>query len=279
MKNRIVCILAAGAALGMVGSASADTITSNILFGDGVNINDSFTIDRNVNAGIELGLRGKLRYDANGQPQDTFNQNLIDGTIYNFAPGFAHQTPISFYSDRGEWSFEWSINTNYNGGGANLGALDTNGDPIYTFLLGIDENPTQGTTFNVFDPINDLNPNYGEVRWDHGIGTNFTATGAGDDQGYVNNTSNYSTALNNNHVAQNSWQPQWFMTTFDPTIPGTYDFFLEAFENGSSVARTEIQIVVGQGGAAVVPIPAAAPLGLLGMGLVAFVRRRKNAKA
>ncbi len=30
---------------------------------------------------------------------------------------------------------------------------------------------------------------------------------------------------------------------------------------------------------AVVPIPAAAPLGLLGMGLVAFVRRRKNAKA
>lgn len=30
---------------------------------------------------------------------------------------------------------------------------------------------------------------------------------------------------------------------------------------------------------AVVPVPAAAPLGLLGMGLVAFVRRRKNAKA
>ena len=32
-------------------------------------------------------------------------------------------------------------------------------------------------------------------------------------------------------------------------------------------------------GQAVVPVPAAAPLGLLGMGLVAFVRRRKNAKA
>lgn len=57
-------------------------VTSDVIFGSG-NTNGGFTISRSN--GIELGLRGKLRFDENNQAQNTFNANG-DGS-YTFEAG------------------------------------------------------------------------------------------------------------------------------------------------------------------------------------------------
>ena len=56
------------------GAASAANVTpqqanGNLLFGSG-NANGGFTVETLDN--LEIGLRAKLRYDTNGQPQNTF---------------------------------------------------------------------------------------------------------------------------------------------------------------------------------------------------------------
>lgn len=51
--------------------ATAGNVTPGVIFGSG-NANGSFTIAQGSN--MEIGLRAKLRYDTNGQPQNTFNQ-------------------------------------------------------------------------------------------------------------------------------------------------------------------------------------------------------------
>jgi len=281
VKNKIVLCIGTSLAIVFSGAVSADTIgnvTPDVIFGSG-NANGSFTIDRS--SGVELGLRGKLRHNPNSlptaeQPANIFNSNGFVGpngiSTYSFD---ARQVPGQALGTA-EWSFEWSINTNYDGSNTN-DPLANNLDN-YTYQLGIDLDSSQGVdfAFSTFDPINGLNPNFAQVRWDHAIGTNSTANGGGGN--YVASTGTYSAALQSNNVAQNSWKPHWFIPGFDPTANGTYNFFLAAFDANGLVTRTDMQIIVGAGGA-VVPVPAAAPLGLLGMGIVAFVRRRKNAKA
>lgn len=285
MKNRIVCALGVVAALGMASSASAniefdENVTGNVIYGTG-NTNGFFTTDR-AN-GVELGLRGKLRHNGSGAPENTFNSNG-DGT-YSFGAGVA---PTQLFPTA-EWSFDWSINSNYDGGaGVNLNGL--------RYELGLDSDASQGTFFNTFDPINDYNLANPGGYWDHAFGNNLTAQGAGveatngfpitlgmtADQiaaAHDGRTAAYGPLVAGNNLAQNSWKAHWYIPGFNPTLDGTYDIYLRAFDlDDNLMASTSIQIIVGQGGA-VVPVPAAAPLGLLGMGLVAFVRRRKNAKA
>ncbi|MFK7790355.1 MAG: PEP-CTERM sorting domain-containing protein, partial [Phycisphaeraceae bacterium] len=159
MKNATRIALAT-VALIPVSSAYAVTqfdqdVTNEIIFGDG-NANGSFTTDR-AN-GVELGLRGKLRYNAAGSPENTFNSNG-DGT-YTFQAGIA---PTQ--TNRAVWSYEWSINTNYDGSSSyNLDDL--------TYKLTMTS--TNAAELPEFDPINQL-------LKDHGIGTNSTANGVGDD--------------------------------------------------------------------------------------------------
>ena len=76
--------LAFVAGLTFYGTALADIefdqdVTPDVIFGSG-NLNGAFTTDRND--GVEIGLRGKLRFDGAGQPQNIFNSNG-DGT-YTF---------------------------------------------------------------------------------------------------------------------------------------------------------------------------------------------------
>jgi len=259
MKKLTIAALFIGSMLSASASAvlTFDTdVTSNVIFGSG-NANGSFTVDQ-AN-GIELGLRGKLRFNAAGDPENTFNSNG-DGT-YSFDAGVA-VAPITLLPLAGTavWSFEWSVNSNFDGNG---GALDA-----YTYILGIDSDPTAAVSMFEFDPIN-------QALADHAIGDNSTGNGAGVKAA---NAAEYSTLISSNNLAQNSWQPHWFIGPlgFDPTVDGTYDISLTAFDlNGGLAASTSIQIIVGAG-ATVVPEPET--MALLLIGLLGLAARKKLKK-
>lgn len=117
--------------LASIGSANATLINMNgllqngVVFGSG-NANGSFSgINQN---GIELGLRGKLRYDLAGNPQNIFN---YDGDrSYFFDPADSNAP-----ANRSIWNFEFSIDVINTMNG-------TLADSGYTFLLGVDNDPS-----------------------------------------------------------------------------------------------------------------------------------------
>ena len=118
MFRRMIAATLVAAGLGLSGTAQAiishnQNVTSDVIFGSG-NANGSFTVDRQN--GIDLGLRGKLRFDTNNQPQNIFNSNG-DGT-FNFAAGIA-PGGFGFAPNAPVWNFEFSINSNFDGNGAN----------------------------------------------------------------------------------------------------------------------------------------------------------------
>ncbi|RKZ11539.1 hypothetical protein DRQ53_15895, partial [bacterium] len=53
------------------------------------------------------------------------------------------------------------------------------------------------------------------------------------------------------NLVQNSWNMEFFndapFNTFDPTVPGRYDFYLAAFEDGVEVVRGEMVMIVTNG--------------------------------
>lgn len=230
-RNTLVKSSILGIGVGIVAlsnaSALAYDVTPEVIFGSG-NANGAFTVDQSN--GVELGLRAKLRHNAAGAPENTFNSNG-DGT-YSFATGVAPTQS----SPTAVWSFEWSINSDFAGStGTNLNDL--------SYSLQYDSDRSQGTSFEGFDPINLPNA-------DHAIGSNATGNGGG---AVAAGERQYATLIDGNNVAQNSWKPSWFLSSFDPTLDGTYDFTLTAYDaTGGPVAATSMQVIVGQGGA---PVP------------------------
>lgn len=225
-------------------------VTPGILFGSG-NANGSFTIDQ-AN-GIELGLRGKLRHDATGQPQNIFNSNG-DGS-YTFKSGVAPTQS----SPTGVWSIEWSINTDY---------LGTSGLALndLRYELSLDTDPSSGVSFSTFDPINGTNPNTSTVYWDHAIGdngdtaaTNFNASDEVD----------YASLIDTYNVAQNSWKAHWIIPGFDPTVNGEYTVSLTAFDGMTALASSSIVINA---------VPEPGTIALVGLsslfGSAVYLRRR-----
>jgi PEP-CTERM motif len=126
-----------------------------------------------------------------------------------------------------------------------------------TYVMGIDTDPGAGTAFLTFDPINVVSPDF----FDHSIGdnstTDITDSVAGD-------FATYSALIANNNVAQNSWKPHWFNGGFDPTVTGTYDFYITASNGGGELARVDAQIIV---------VPEPASMALLGLGGLAMFKR------
>jgi hypothetical protein len=258
----------AGLAAAIAAPAAALTgeVSPGVFFGSG-NANGSFTIG--TGGGVEVGLRGKLRFDENNQPQNIFNW---DGnhtyTFRNGTPpsgfGFALNAPTTPV-----WNFEFSINV---GSGNNLG------DYFYELSLG---NP-DSTNALVFDPIND-------GVFDHAIfdTTRTTDCGSGTASPCVRDSAaDYANLIASNPVAQQSWSYEFFndagpLASFDPDTLGTYAIALSVFERvlgengaedsrGTLVASSEIKINV-------VPVPATLPLLAGAVGAFAFLRRRARA--
>ena len=207
-------------------------VTPDAIFGGG-NDNGSYTVDRSN--GVELGMRGKLRFPAS----NIFNSNG-DGT-YTFSTGSGTSSPPD-----PEWAFEWSINTDWNGWSSWL--LDD-----LTYEIGMDFDPGLGTNFLAFDPITIgevipfVPPPPAVVFWDHSIGTNATLNGGGTE---ATDGPTYATLLAANNVAQNSWRMTFFDEapfTFNPAVPGRYDFYLAAYDGATEVARTEIAVLAMDG--------------------------------
>lgn len=131
----------AALSLASVGAVNAAPINmdgnllNGVVFGSG-NANGSFTgINEN---GVELGLRGKLRYDLNGLPQNIFNYDGDRTYTFDAADSVAP-------ANRSIWNFEFSIDVS-----------NTNGITLansgYEFLIGIDTDPTAGV-LNAFSPF------------------------------------------------------------------------------------------------------------------------------
>ncbi len=241
MRKLLSALVGAGALIFTSGITQAANVTPDVIFGSG-NANGDFTVTQNN--GIEIGLRAKQRYPT---PANVFNYNGTD--TYTFEAG--EGTP-----GRPLWNFEWSVNTNFDGNsGYNLSDL--------TYKLRLDSDPGVGATFVEFDPII-------TAYADHALGNNSTTNG----DGFVApNAGEYSVALTNFNVAQNSWAMHWFVGGFDPFAAGTYAIQLEAFLGDVSLAMSGINVVV-----TAVPLPAALPLYGAGVALLGYVGWRRKRK-
>lgn len=197
-------------------------VTPEVIFGSG-NSNGSFTTDRRN--GVELGLRAKIPFvgttNSNGDGSYSFT---LDETDHDNDSG----------TDR-RWNFEFSVNTNYNGSSGNN--IDQ-----YTYEIGVDGDPGDGTDFLVFDPIT---PTMTQPFYDHSIGDNATANGLGAE---ATDSASYLNLISSNNLLQQSWRHAFFpfspLDTYNPNSPGTYDVYMVVRLAGIEVARTDIKVII-----------------------------------
>ena len=185
----------------------AALINGTGLLENGVNIgsgiqNGSFSgINEN---GIELGLRGKLRFDLNGAPQSVYNYDGDRTYTFDAADG---NPP----GNLAMWNFEFSIDIS--------SIVNANFDNVgYQFFLGVDNDPSANVNFvggiDGFEPLFFGGPS---------VGTSSIL------QGSQNIGFGFGTA--------NSY------TTLDPQLAGTYTISLLAV-GANDTLSTSIDIVV-----------------------------------
>lgn len=230
------CAIAAFASCAIAGD-----VNPGVIFGSG-NANGSFTISENSN--VEIGLRGKLRYNSSGVPENTFNWDGVD--TYTFDPADSANP-----SNRSVFNFEFAINTDVND--ATNSGNDLND---FTYLLTVSRLNDDGmgvTELFAFDPIN---VDYA----DHSIGDNATTSSTDT---VAASAMQYASLIASNNVAQQSWNLGFFNSS--PTRGGTYYISLAAFDGMTEVTSSDITINV-------VPLPTAAFAGLGLLGSLAGVR-------
>ncbi|WP_371194198.1 PEP-CTERM sorting domain-containing protein [Glaciecola sp. SC05] len=198
----------AALSLSFVGAVNAAPINSTgdlqngVIFGSG-NANGSFT-GINID-GLELGLRGKLRYNLSGLPENTFN---YDGDrTYTFDPANSFAP-----ANRSIWNFEFSIDASNTAAGTLLGSG-------YEFFLGVDTDPTAGIS-NAFGPMG-----FSPLLFPDNASDNIDVTLAS--------------------VIQNSQNLGFGFTMADPQLAGIYTISLVAINQQQQILSTSIDIVVG----------------------------------
>lgn len=252
--------------------ASAGNVKPDVIFGSG-NLNGGFTIGTNTSQSVELGLRAKVRWDENNQPQNQFNYNGID--TYTMKAGNPDPSGLpAWQQSMARWNFEWSVNTDVDGDtGNNLSD--------FTYQISLFKINADGNTIGdalTFDMINGFNAATGAIQWDHAIGDNMTGNGDGlKISNSATDAALYASRIQNNNVAQNSWNYSFFdgaagtaLENWDASELGSYIIRLTAFDLSGEVASTQITVNV-------VPVPPAAfaGLGLLGvLGGARVIRRR-----
>lgn len=200
-------------------------LVGGVFFGDG-NKDGSFTVE--TQNGIEVGLRGKLRFDENNNPQSIYNSNN-DGSYSfdNIAPPIGYSWAMNS-SATSLWNWDWSIDLS----NSQYAFSDL------TFLMEIDYDPTLGTNFFSFDPINTPNDN------DINIG---------------------------NTTQQNSANMEFFSSflSYTNTDIGVYDIRLSVFDGSTDLlASSEIQIIQG-----VQQVPEPSTLAIFALGIVGLTSR------
>lgn len=229
-------------------------VTPEVIFGSG-NVNGSFTGDSMQD--VEVGLRAKLRFDQNGNPQNVFNYDGVRTYTFKSTEGVA---PAGLAL----WNFEYSINVDPDGG-----VVDEFDDlDDLNYLLSVDLDPSVGTSFLSVDPVN-------VAFSDNAIGTNATLNG----QGTVATTeAEYQSLISVNNVAQNSLNLGFLppIPGFDPQAAGTYTIGLDAFFGTTLLASTSIDVVYEIIPVNVVPLPAGFPLLLAGLGAMGLLHRRRH---
>ena len=235
-------------------------VTNNVIFGSG-NANGSFTVDRNQDLGLELGLRAKSRFPASG----TYNSNG-DGVYVFGAPGTGQP------NNRSVFNFEFSVNTNYN-----QSSQKTIGD--YDYELFIDYDPSESIgNLVTFDPFN-------LPYADHSFGDNGTGNGGGQ---VAADPSEYAGFLSTKNLAQQSWNLGFFGTSTDGFSNGggdqVYSIWLNARDKvtGALVGQTAITVSDNVDQMAISPIPepssALALSFLMSTALMGHRRRRQTVK-
>ena len=248
MNTLITAVVLAGAA----SLTLADNVNPGVIFGSG-NANGSFTTATEGN--IEIGLRGKLRYNSMGVPEATYNYDGVD--TYTFDPDVSANP-----ANRSIWNFDWSINTDVND-------PTNSGDNISEFIYALTVSKVAANGMDLiqlftFDPIN---VDYA----DHSIGDNDTLPNSGVE---ATTDAEYATLIGNNNVLQQSWNLGFFNS--NPTAKGTYVISLEVFSADFAFIPAD-PIVSDTIYINVVPVPTAvfAGLGMLGaLAGVRVVRRR-----
>ncbi|MFL4470654.1 VPLPA-CTERM sorting domain-containing protein [Tateyamaria armeniaca] len=165
----VVSIVGVGAVQAAPVNGTGD-LQGGVVFGSG-NANGSFT---GVNAfGVELGLRGKLRFDLNGDPQNQFN---YDGDrTYTFDPALSNAP-----GNRAIWNFEFSLDVSQ----TPSGTFATSG---WDFLIGIDTDPSAGVNLafgGPFDPLLYSDNAGGPSVAQNSQNIGFAAYGAADPQAF-----------------------------------------------------------------------------------------------
>ena len=204
-------------------------VTPNVIFGTG-NGNGFFTVERNSSAKVEVGLRAKIPFKSlyNSQGDGTYVFTLAE-TDYDDDPN----TP-------NRWNVEFSINTDYLD-------LTSSGNNLDDFLyeVGIDQDPSEGVNFTTSDPIKGQLAAFAG----HSMGNNSTPQSGGVEPSFLD----YTSSLPNYNVIQNSIG--YTYQGYDPAIDATYDIYLLIKSGATILAKAEIQVIIGAGGAPINSAP------------------------